>query len=631
MKHPIRRLCAVLCAAVLLTSSASALSVKDARALLEEYYIDPLPESAYRAGTLKDLFSALGDPYSYYMSAEDYQDFNSTLENDRSVVGIGVSVLFVQDGLLISSVLPGGSAIEAGLKKGDLIIAVDGKSCAPGSENNGVAGEEGTFVTITVRHANGSEEDYRLQRRYIEIRNTVVTVSNGVGLIECTSFGSQTGTYFTDGITQYDDGTHLWVVDLRGNSGGLSTAAVTAAGAFTGSAPLLYFRDKAGNYSYNACHEDYLTENPVIVLTDGSSASACEVFAAAIRDMSAGITVGERTFGKGTAQELLDKESHSEYFDGDALKVTIYRFYSTNGNTTDRIGVIPTLLLSDDYTDAAAELLGSKEPIHTSGYLRLTLGGWHFYVNLNKAAQDEYSPAFHELLAALPPDAAAALGNGSGWTDLTAAEVVTRYGDAARSRFFTDLTESDYADEINTLAAYGILKGTGDGQFRPEDTLTRAQLCALLAQALNLTTSTENHFTDVPSTRWFADAVNAMAELGIVEGRSSGRFDPNGLVTEQEFITILGRLAAFLNFYGYEYTNDLLEGSLAISNDLQHLAPWARRSAAVLTGMMLTADNEPLSLLHRPLDEIDPTAPILREDAAASLHRLLTQLKIIFY
>jgi len=631
MKGHLRRLCAVFCAAAMLTTSAAALSVKDARALLEEHYVDPLPESAYSAKTLDDLFASLGDPYSYYMDAEAYQSFNTTLENDRSVVGIGVSVLFVQDGLLVSSVLPGGSAMEVGLEKGDLIIAVNGESCAPGSENNGIAGEEGTYVTITVRHTNGTEQDYRLQRRFIEIHNTIVTLKDGVGYIECTSFGSQTGTYFTEGIEQYDDEAHLWVVDLRGNSGGISTAAVTAAGAFTGSGPLLYFRDKAGEYYYNAYYDEYLTAEPVIVLTDGSSASACEVFAAAIRDMKAGITVGGRTFGKGTAQDLLDEESHREYFDGDALKVTVYRFYSANGNTTDRIGVIPTLLLSDEYADAAAELLSSDEPAYSIGFLRLTLGGWYFYIDLKKAEQETYTAAFHEMLAALPPDAEIALGNGGNWLPLTAAEAVSRYGDASRSRFFTDLDGTEYADEINTLAAYGLLRGTGDSCFAPNGTLTRAQLCALLAQVLNLSAVTENHFSDVPSSRWFANAVNAAAELGLVEGKGNGRFDPNGIVTEQEFITIMGRLAAFLNFYGYEYTNDILEGALTIDESLSGLAPWARRSAAVLTGMLLTPDGAPLSLLHRPLDEIDPSAPILRQDAAASLHSLLTKLQILFY
>jgi len=631
MRALFRRLCALFCAAVMLITSAAALSVEDARKLLEEEFVDPLPESAYSAQTLDDLFRALGDPYTYYMTAEEYTDFLSGLENESSVVGVGATVLFTQDGILISSVLDGGSAKEAGLKKDDLIIAVDGVSCVPGTNSNGIVGQAGTYVTLTVRHSDGSVKDYRLQRRLIEIHNTMVSFENGVGYIDCSSFGSETGAYFADGITKYDSKAHIWVVDLRDNSGGISTSAVSAAGAFCGSGALLYFRDSSDEYYYNAHFEDYLTEDPVIVLTNSASASACEVFSAAIRDKNAGIIVGSRTFGKGVAQSIFDKETHSQYFDGDALKATVYRFFSANGNTNDRIGVLPTLLVADEQAEAVVELLSTKEPSRPDGHLRLTLGGWYFYVNLKQAESDAYRDAFHELLAALPPDAPVELGSGSNWGKVGAAMVSTLYGDESRSRLFTDVSESKYADAINTLGVYGILNGTGDGAFDPTGTLTRAQLCALLAQALDISASTENHFTDVPSDRWYADSINAMAEMGLVTGVGAGHFDPLRYVTQQEYITIMGRLAAFLNFYGYEYQKDLIHGSLAIDDRFAPFAPWARESAAVLTGMLQTSDGQPIHLLHAPLEEITPTALILREEAAATLHKLLTQLRIIAY
>ena len=632
MRALFRRLCALGCAAVMLITSAAALSVEDARKLLEEKYVDPLPKSAYSAQTLDELFLAVGDPYTYYMTAEEYEGFLAGVESDTTVTGIGAAITFTNEGIHISSVLPGGGAEEAGLQSGDLVIAVNGESCVPANEGHRqlIVGEAGTYVTITVRHTDGTEKDYRIRRRLVEIHNTNVTMKNGVGLIDCDSFGSETGTYFSDGITKYDDAAHLWIVDLRNNSGGVTTSAIASLGAFTGAGPLLYFRDRDGKYYTNYHFEDYLTPDPCIVLTNANSASACEVFAAGIRDMEAGISIGGRTFGKGLAQTILDGDNYADYFTDDAMKVTVYRFYSPEGNTNDRIGVIPTLLVADEYTEAVAQLLSTKEPARADGHLRLTLGGWKFYLNLQQAESDTYRDAFHELLAALPPDASVELGAGNNWGNVGVAMIAALYGDESRSRLFTDVAESEYADAINTLGVYGILNGTGDGKFDPTGTLTRAQLCALLAQALDISTTTENHFTDVPSTRWYAKSVNAMAEMGLVEGRGNGRFDPNGTVTHQEYITIMGRLARFLNFYAAEYAAELTEEALA-AEALAPFAPWARESAATLTGLLQTAEGEPISMLHTELENIKPTAPILREEAAATLYHVLTRLQIIFY
>lgn len=633
MRSCFRRLCAIVCVTAMLITSAAALSVEDAVTLLEERFVGELPEAAYSAETLDELFDSLGDPYTYYMTAEEYQSFLQDVEGDTSVTGIGASVLLTPEGILISSLLPGGSAEEAGLVSGDLIIAVDGVSCVPAAETHRamIVGEEGTHVSVTVRHTDGSRALYRLERRYIEIHNTTVTLRDGVGYIDCDSFGSETGTYFAEGIPLYDDAAHIWVVDLRGNPGGTTTAAIASLGAFTGAGRLLYFRDKAGDYYYNAHYENYLTPDPVIVLTNSSSASASEVFAAGIRDQIAGISVGSRTFGKGSAQSVLNSNNYPEYFDSDGLKVSIYRFYSPDGNTTDKIGVIPTLLVNDEYTEAVAQLLCAEKPLRAEGYLHLKLAGWDFYVELEQAQSEEYRSSFMELLSALPPEAEIEQGSGRKWVDITAAEALAVYGAEEYSRWFTDVSESEYATEINTLATYGILKGTGDALFRPTDTLTRAQLCALIAQALDISATSSDHFTDVPAERWYADSINAMAEMGLVTGRGGGVFDPNGIITQQEYITIMGRLVAFLNFYGYEQAAYFTDEMLSEDERFSSFASWARNGAAVLTTLLENNDGETVSMLHDELENIDPTAPILREEAAATLCNVLEGLRIIAY
>ena len=116
-----------------------------------------------------------------------------------------------------------------------------------------------------------------------------------------------------------------------------------AAGCFTGSGVLAYLKDSTGAYGAYGSNDDARTLSPVIVLTDGETASASELFASDIRDTNTGILVGGRTFGKGVAQTVLDQRALPDYFpDGDAIKITSYRFYAPSGSTTDTVGLIPT-------------------------------------------------------------------------------------------------------------------------------------------------------------------------------------------------------------------------------------------------------------------------------------------------
>ena len=632
-KSILRRLIATGCMLALLVTSAAALSVEDARALLEETYVDLLPESAYQATTLDELFAAIDDPYTYYMSAQEYADFLSSVEQENSVTGIGASISYTDEGILLISVLSGGAAAEAGLQGGDIIVAIEGESCAPAGEAHRalLVGEAGTYVNVTVRHADGSEEDYRLERRLVEIHNTSSTLwDGGIGYIDCDSFGTYTGYYFAQGIQTYDDEAHLWVVDLRSNSGGVTSSAVYAIGTFTGAGTLLLLRDRDGLYRSSSHYADYLTADPVIVLTNGYSASASEIFAADIRDCRAGIVVGDRTYGKGVAQVVYD-DSDSDLFDGDALKVTAYRFYSAGGNTNDLVGVVPTLLVNGAIAHDVAKLLGKEEPNYPDGYLRFHLNGWDFYLDLEEAQEEANLAAFQALLEALPPDVQVWEGLRSRWTETTAEQLLEEYGgDGVDCRWFTDVSGSDCADAINALATYGILNGDDTGSYSPDGALTRAQLCALMAQALGVSYVGTSYFTDVEEGRWYAGAVNAMAKLGFVDS-SSDLFRPSDPLTQQEFITFMGRLAAYLNCKAYEYIRKQDAAALAADEDLAGYADWARSAVDVMTNLVVDENDAPVSMLQADLADIDPQATVLRGEAAQVLYNLLSGLGILAY
>ena len=631
MKRLLRKLCAIACICAMLATSAAALSVEDALALLEKNYVNELPAAAYQAKTLDALFSAVGDPYTYYMNAEEYQAFLDGVESEDSITGIGAGISYGESGILLVSVLPGGGAEAVGLIAGDLIIAINGEPCIPAGESDRakLVGEAGTYVRVTVKHENGSVRDYTIERRTVPIHNTLVSAKNGVGRIDCDSFGTQTGEYFADGINKYDKNVHLWVVDLRGNPGGVTSAAISALGAFTGAGPKLYFRDRSGQMFTNYYFDDYLTEAPAVVLMDPYSASASEIFAGGIRASRAGISVGSRSFGKGVAQVVYD-ESNSSFFDGDAVKLTAYRFYLADGNTSDRVGIIPTLLVPANCTEDVARLLSEKEPASPEGYLRLTLAGWDFYVDLKSAQGEAHQAAFSALISALAPDAKIALGNSGGWAPVTAAAAHALYADSADNRWFTDLDSCNYADAVNALGTYELLLGDGNGKFRPDDTMTRAEVCALLAQALNLTATAGGYFTDVADSRWYAGSVNAMATLGLVDGVGDGKFDPYGTMTQEQFFTVMGRLAEFLNLRICDYLDEHPLATLEPLRCYEQFSSWAIRGVDLLANLN-SEETADAGMLFAPLEKLIPKAPILREEAAATLYNMLTTLNILSY
>lgn len=630
MKKKLFRLGALCCvAAMTITTGAQALSVEEAYDILQRSYVDKLPRAAQDAKSLDEFFSYTDD-YTYYMTAEEYQAFLQGVEGDVSFAGIGAEITYVPEGIRIVSVLKGGGAEKAGLAAGDIIIAIESESCAPGGAEHRakLLGEAGTSVTVTVRHADGTQADYTVTRALVTQTNTTVSVTGGVGYIDCDSFGTQTGTYFQEGVRGNDSAVHAWIVDLRGNGGGLTSAAVSALGAFSGEGDLTYFVDQDGESTAQSYSGKDLTDRPAIVLMDSGSASASEIFAGGVLGTGSGIVIGTRSYGKGVAQVLYD-ESNCPYLHGDAVKVTAYRFYCAGGNTTDRIGVVPTLYIPQDQAVAAARLL-SGEKTKDSAYLRLVLNGCDFYINI-PAAKESSSAALEAILTALTPDAVLYWGENGGERKLTLAQAREKCGFAASSALdFSDVADSEYAQEIDSLAASRIVFGDG-GKFHPDATMTRAEVCALLAQALDLYSTADGYFTDVGKGSWYAPSVNAMAAIGLVSGVGGGKFDPNATMTQEEFITALGRLVEFVNLDAREFLD---KNPLAILQPLpkyKSFSHWAIRSAELLTNSVFDENGDAVNMYCMSLEDIEPQVPILREQAAAALYNALRTTGVLKY
>ena len=386
---------------------ASALETDDLKTLLQTYYVDQVPENVLNQDTVQTVLDALNDPYTTYMTAEEYQSFLNQVDGE-TVVGIGVSIQnTVDDGVQILSVLEGSPAQEAGLSAGDRILSVDGVTLEPGMDPSSlIRGEAGSRTTLTIRlHSTGETRDFTLERRAVVIPIVTYELKDGdVGYIKCDSFGASTAATVQEALEELKGQADIWIMDLRANPGGTDVAVNLTAGKFTDGI-MVYMLSADGLAYYRGIRPDApdYTDVPVVALTSPWSASGAEMFAAAARDHGFGISVGQRTYGKGVAQLVLDEKNAPKLFDGDCLKVTAYRFYSPNGVTNDTMGVLPALLISQENTEAAARLLRADVPSIADGSLKLELAGHTFYLDVRQARHVDNRAAFTELLEALPP------------------------------------------------------------------------------------------------------------------------------------------------------------------------------------------------------------------------------------
>ena len=612
MKKLLSSLLALCLSLSLLLVPASALELDQAKELLSDLYVEGVPEDVLAMDSLDEILKALGDPYTFYMTAEQYDAFNQSV-NGRSVTGIGATVETAFDGgYRIMSVLPQSPAIEAGIRPGDILVAVDGVDLtAEVDPRIPIVGEEGTSLTLTVKR-DGQLLEFKLVRRTVDIPIVTYELKNGAGYIECISFGSSTAATMAEAIESLEDKTSVWIVDLRSNPGGDSGATADAASLFIGRGTMLHYRDLLPRYTK-------MTDKPVIVLTSEHSASGSELFSGDVRAYRSGIALGQRSFGKGTAQVVLDERNCTYMVDGEAMKITAYRFFSPDGATNHITGVLPTLLISPENTESAALLLSCAPSPHPENHLKIDLAGQTFYISLAEALKEENRSALTELLEALPPSAQVRYSTGQSWNrcdPVVLSSLAKTLGLDFIPRTLSDTDGTPYQREIDTLTTYRILSGYEDGGFHPADPVTRAQFCTMVASALDLPDGKNSKFSDVRDGAWYAGAVTGMADMGFVSGYGDGRFGPGDIISYQEMVAILSRVAVWASMDGYYLNQEELtqEEQVKFGDYVQ----WAQIPARNLDALE--------ALVEGPA----PTDAGTREVAAAMLCRLMESISLIW-
>lgn len=291
-------------------------------------------EDAMMEGAYKGLVAGLNDPYSSYMTAEEYETWVATATGEYS--GVGITFTQDEDGnFVVVSVTDDSPAADAGIREGDIIKTVDGQEYSDLDViGNAIRGEEGSEIEITYIR-DGEEKSVTMTREKITQHSVEHRMLDGnIGYISISSFIETTGEDFSQALKELEeDGAQGLVLDLRDNGGGLVDACVQVADEFLDEGVVVYVEDRDGNRTdYDA--KDGKTDLKTVVLVNENSASASEILAAALQDNGFEI-VGQTTYGKGVIQSTAQLE------DGSALKLTIMQYFSPDGNAINEKGVTP--------------------------------------------------------------------------------------------------------------------------------------------------------------------------------------------------------------------------------------------------------------------------------------------------
>lgn len=320
--------------------------------LIDEEYLDEKDESSLREGLYAGLLAGLKDPYSTYYTAEQYKELNTS--NEGSYVGIG-AVLQKDDtgGAKIIQLYEGGPGEQVGLRKGDVIKAVDGADVTD-KETSDIAAmvrdSEKASVMLTIQRENEEKtRDVKVEIRDVEIQTVSHEMLSGdTGYIRISEFSEVTSDQYKKAFADLkEQGMKKLVVDLRDNPGGLLTAVCGVLRQILPEGLIVYTEDKNGKREEENCDGKNELDMPLAVLVNGNSASASEIFAGAVKDYGIGTIVGTTTYGKGVVQTI------QPLTDGSAVKITIAKYFTPKGNDINKKGITPDVEaeLSGDITD----------------------------------------------------------------------------------------------------------------------------------------------------------------------------------------------------------------------------------------------------------------------------------------